>query len=175
MQISPQWKIRSLRNLKLKLKIEKVTPQKILVKIRAQTRTHEAKMCACVLKRAHTHIYASFAHDFRWNFMKIVLIGHYYVLTFSLKFHKDLSFCCGDICKIPLNMHARGIIEHAKFQHLRLHVFAFCAGIWALIFIKNFLVVHYSVISLSFKFHKELIFRCRDICKIEWGFFWLAL
>ena len=29
-----------------------------------------------------------------------------------------------------------------------------------------FLLVHYSVENLSFKFHKDLIFRCGDICKI---------
>ena len=29
------------------------------------------------------------------------------------------------------------------------------------------LVVHFSVMNPSFKFHKDLIFCCRDICKIE--------
>ena len=33
--------------------------------------------------------------------------------------------------------------------------------------LPTFLKVHYSVISLSFKFHKDLIFHCRDICKIK--------
>ena len=31
---------------------------------------------------------------------------------------------------------------------------------------KKNLVVHYSFISLSFKFHKDLMFRCGDICKL---------
>ena len=28
-----------------------------------------------------------------------------------------------------------------------------------------FLVIYYSVMSLNFKFHKDPIFRCEDICK----------
>ena len=40
----------------------------------------------------------------------------------------------------------------------------------------SFLVVHYSVINLSFKCHKDLIFRLSDICNIERCFyFWPAL
>ena len=79
-------------------------------------------------------------------------------MTLSLKFPKDPSFCSGDICKIMLNMHARGIIEHAKFQQLCLHVFALCAPVCARIFTKKFFVVHYSVVSLSLKFFKDPIF-----------------
>ena len=30
---------------------------------------------------------------------KIVVVFLYYHINLSLKFHKDLSFCCGDICK----------------------------------------------------------------------------
>ena len=82
--------------------------------------TREAKMCACMLKRAHMHLYASCAHDFTRNCTKIVC--------------HDSKFKIGDICKITLNMHVRGIIEHAKFQHLRLHIFALCARVCALIF-----------------------------------------
>ena len=32
---------------------------------------------------------------------------------------------------------------------------------------KKLLVVYFSVMSLSFKFYIDLIFRCGDICKIE--------
>ena len=116
---------------------EKLITKKNLVKICVQKRTHEAKMCACALKRAHMHIYASCAHDFTQNFTKIVLIVHHYVMTPNSKFHKEWSLNCGDICKIALNMHARGMIEHAKFQHLRMHLFAFCARILTLIFTKT--------------------------------------
>ena len=148
---------------------KKVTTKNNLVKICSLMRTHEAKTCECMSKRAHTHIYASCALNFTQNLTRIVLIVYYYITTLSLKFHKDLSFCCGDICKITLNMYARGIIKHAKFQHLRLHVFALCASVCAQILTKFFLVVYYSVIRLRFKF--DPFFCCGDIYKIEWGFF----
>ena len=40
------------------------------------------------------------------------------------------------------------------------HVFASCTCVCAQIFTKICLVVHNSVISLSFKFHKDPIFCC---------------
>ena len=40
-----------------------------------------------------THIYAFYAHVFTQNFTKNLLKAHYYVMTLSLKFHKDPSFC----------------------------------------------------------------------------------
>ena len=75
-----------------------------------------------------------------------------------------------------LNMHARGINAFSKFSYTFVHVFALCAHEYAQIFPKNFSVAHYSVINLSVKFHKDLIFRWRDICKIErCFFFWTSL
>ena len=56
------------------------------------------------------------AHVFTRNFMKMVLIVQNYVMTLSFKFHKDLIFCCGDIRKIILNMHPRGIINLWTFN-----------------------------------------------------------
>ena len=56
LQISPLQKVRSLWNLKLKLITEKWTTNKLLVKICAPTRLHEAKMC--------TRVYQNFAHAF---------------------------------------------------------------------------------------------------------------
>ena len=52
-------------------------------------------------KRAHQHapqnvrayIFALCAHVFSQDFMKMVLVVHYCFITFSLKFHKDQSFC----------------------------------------------------------------------------------
>ena len=52
-----------------------------------------------------------------------------------------------------------------------MHVFASCARVCARIFTKFFLVAHYFVMSLSFKFHKDLIIRWGDICQIESCFF----
>ena len=53
----------------------------------------------------------------------------------------------------------------------RMHVFALCVLLCTWIFTKIFVVVYYSVMSLIFKFHKDPILRCRDICKIEQCFF----
>ena len=126
--------------------------------------------CVCVHQRAcqnvRTHIYASYAHVSTKNFMKIGLIVHYYVMTLSLKFHKDPSFCWGDMRKMMLNMHARVIYACSKFRYTLMHAFASCVRVCAQIFNKNFLVIHHSFDSLSFKFHKDLIFRRGDICKI---------
>ena len=72
----------------------------------------------------------------------------------------DLSFCCGHIRKIMLNMHTRGIIEIGKFQHMHLHVFALCAR--ALIFTKFFLVVHYSAISLIWSAVEEIFVKLSE-------------
>ena len=135
--------------------------------IDARTKQKRAHACQCAYQNVRKHIYASCAHVITWNFTKLVLVVHYYAMTLSLKFHKDLSFCCGDMRKIVLNMHARGINANANFRYTHMHVFASCARVCAQIFTKIFLVVHYSFMSLSFKFHKDLIFRWGDICKIE--------
>ena len=135
--------------------------------IRVRTKQKRAHTRKRANQNVHTKIYASCTHVFTWNFTKLVLVVHCYVMTLSLKFHKDLSFCCGDMRKITLNMHAKGINACANFRYTHVHVFASCARVFAQIFTKIFLVVHYSVMSLSFKFHKDLIFRWGDICKIE--------
>ena len=125
----------------------------------ARTKQKRVHACQCAYPNVRKHIYASCAHVITWNFTKLVLVVHYYAMTLSLKFHKDLSFCCGDMRKIVLNMHARGINANANFQYTRVHVFASCARVCAQTFTKIFLVVHYSFMSLSLKFHKDLIFR----------------
>ena len=35
-------------------------------------------------------------------FMKFYVVVHFYLMSLSFKFHKDLRFCYGDICKIIL-------------------------------------------------------------------------
>ena len=89
-------------------------------------------------KRAHACQYAYQNVYDSWNFTKLVLVVYYYAMTLSLKFHKDLSFFCGDMRKIVLNMHARGINENANFRYMRVHVFALCARRYAQIFTKIF-------------------------------------
>ena len=142
--------------------------------IRARTKQKRAHACQCAYQNVRKDIYASCAHVISWNFTKLVLVVHYYAMTLSLKFHKDLSFCCGDMRKIVLNMHTRGINANAKFRYMRVHVFASCARVCAQIFTKIFLVLHYSVINLHFKFHKDPMFRCWDICKKLSGAFFLS-
>ena len=142
--------------------------------IRARTKKKRARARKRPCLTVRTHIYASCAHVFTRNFTKTVLIVHYYVMTLSLKFHKDPSFCWGDMRKIMLNMHAIGIYKCSKFWYTFVHVFALCAHICAQIFTKFFLVVHYTIISLSFKFHKDPIFHCWDIWKKLWVAFFLA-
>ena len=127
--------------------------------IRVRTKQKRAHACQCAYQNVCKHIYASCAHVITWNFTKLVLVVHYYAMTLSLKFHIDLIFCCGDMRKIVLSMHARGINANANFRNTGVHVFASCAPVCAQIFTKIFLVVHYSFMSLSFKFHKDLIFR----------------
>ena len=126
-----------------------------------------ALACQCACQNVHTKIYAFCAHIFTQNFTKIELIVLYYVMTLILKFHKDPSFCWGDMRKIMLNMHARGINACSKFWYMFVHIFALCPYVYAQIFTNFFLLVHYYVMSLSFKFHKNLIFCWGDICKIE--------
>ena len=139
----------------------------------ACARSKNVRVCVNVHVKMFTHTFMPRAHMFFMkNFTKIVLIVHIYAMTLSLKFHKDPSICWGDIRKITLNMHARDINARSKFWYTHVHIFPSCVRIHAQIFTKFFLVVHCSVMSLSFKFHKNLIFRWGDICKIErCGFF----
>ena len=57
-------------------------------------------------KCAHTgfivpvQVYASCIHMCQQILMKFFLGVKVYLMSLSLKFHKDLSFCCGDIFKI---------------------------------------------------------------------------
>ena len=63
------------------------------------------KMCAYTfMPRAHMFLHEN------------LLTVHYYVMTLSLKFYKDPSFCRGDICNITLNLHTSGINASASFD-----------------------------------------------------------
>ena len=69
-----------------------------------RTRTRGVNVCARVLARrnARAHVYASCARMCARIFTKNMLMIIYYLMNRSLKFHKDRSFCCGDICKTIL-------------------------------------------------------------------------
>ena len=65
-------------------------------------------------------------------------------------------------------MHTRHKCVCAHFDmhvDVHVHVFASCARVYAHIFSKICLVVHYSVMNLRIIFHKDPMFRCWDICK----------
>ena len=64
--------------------------------------------------------------------------------------------------------HARGVDVRARVlsrRNARAHVYASCARICAGIFTKKYLMILYYLIKISLKFHKDLSFRCGDICK----------
>ena len=61
------------------------------------------------------------------------------------------------ICKI----HWKFRIKQTSQQNASAHIYASCARLCARIFTKTF----YYLMNLSFKFHKDRSFRCRDICK----------
>ena len=69
------------------------------------TRTWGINVRARVLSRqnARAHVYASCARVCARIFTKNLVIILYYLMNISLKFHKDWSFRCGDICKTILS------------------------------------------------------------------------
>ena len=68
------------------------------------TRTRGVNVRARISSRqnARAHIYASCERVYARIFAKNDLIILYYLINKSLKFHKDRSFRCGDICKTIL-------------------------------------------------------------------------
>ena len=54
-------------------------------------------------------------------------------------------------------------MQVCTFQCAHMHVFDLCARVCKRIFITIFVVVYYSVMCLSLKFYKDLVFRCGDI------------
>ena len=68
-------------------------------------RTRGINVRASVLSRRNVRapVYASCARICARIFTKILLLILYYLVNISLKFHKDRSFRCGDICKTILS------------------------------------------------------------------------
>ena len=50
-------------------------------------------------------------------------------------------------------------------QNVRAHVYSSCARVFAQIFTKKVLIILSYLMNLTFKFHEDWRFRCRDICK----------
>ena len=91
--------------------------------------------------------------------MKFEAYIHKIVKNYQQIFHKDP---CTNACTGVVNVRARV----SSRQNVRMRVYASCAHACTRIFTKYFLIVYYYVMSLSFKFRKDLSFRCGDICKI---------
>ena len=68
-------------------------------------------------RNARAHIYASCARVFAGIFTKNLLIILYYLMNRSLKFHKDRSFRCGDICKTVLPFKNHQFLMYFAYFH----------------------------------------------------------
>ena len=51
-------------------------------------------------------------------------------------------------------------------RNVRTHAYALCARVCARMFMKILLIYLHYLMNVSFKFHKDWSFLCRDICKI---------
>ena len=80
------------------------------------------------------------------------------VKNYQMIFHKDP---CVHAHTRSVNLRARVLSRRNE----RAHVYASCARMCARIFMKNHLMILYYLMTISLKFHKDLSFRCRDICK----------
>ena len=69
------------------------------------TRTRGVNVSAYVLSQRNerVHVYASCGHVCGRIFTKNLLILLYFPININLKFHKNRSFRCGDICKTIMN------------------------------------------------------------------------
>ena len=83
------------------------------------TRTRGKNVRARISSRqnARAHIYDSCVRVCAWIFTKNLLIILYYLMNISLKFHKDRSFHCGDICKTILTFNNHKFSMYLAFFH----------------------------------------------------------
>ena len=78
---------------------------------RTHPRTGGKNVRAHVLSCAHTCLCA-------WIFMKNLRIILYFHINRSIKFHKERSFCCGDICKTILTFKNHQFSMHFAYFHI---------------------------------------------------------
>ena len=83
-------------------------------------RTRDVTVRARVLSRwnARAHTYALCTCICARIFMKNHLVILYYLMSTSIKFHKDLSFCCGDICKTILTFKNHQFSMYFAYFHI---------------------------------------------------------
>ena len=65
----------------------------------ARTRGKNVRAHVSSRQNARAHVYASCARVCARILTKNVVVFFYYLMNVSVKFQKDPSFCCGDICK----------------------------------------------------------------------------
>ena len=82
-------------------------------------RTRGVNVRAHVFSRqnARAHVYASCARVCARIFTKNLVIILYYLMNKSLKFHKDRSFRCGDICKTILTFRDHQFSMYFAYFH----------------------------------------------------------
>ena len=82
-------------------------------------RTRCKNMRARVLSRqnAREHVYTTCVRVCARIFMKNQQIILYYLMIISLKFHKDLSLRCGDICKTVLTLKSHQFSMYFPYFH----------------------------------------------------------
>ena len=90
-------------------------------------------------------------------------------MKLQTNFHKIVkthhTIFCKDLCT---NARTRGINVRALVssrQNGRAHVYSSCSRVCARIFTKNLVIIHYYLMNISLKFHKDRGFRCGDTCK----------
>ena len=83
-------------------------------------RTQDVSVCARVSSRqnARTYGYVSCARMCAWIFTKNYLLILYYFMNIILKFHKDLSFRCRDICKTILTFKNHQFSMYFAYFHI---------------------------------------------------------
>ena len=83
-------------------------------------RTRGVSVCARVSSRqnAHAHVYVSCPRVCARIFTKNYLMILYNLMKISLKFHKDRSFRCGDICKTILTFKNQQFLLYFAYFHI---------------------------------------------------------
>ena len=74
-----------------------------------------------IVKKYHNIFFASFTRVCARIFTKNFMIFLYYLMNLSLKFHKDPSFRCRDICKTILTFENHQISMYFPWYDISLH------------------------------------------------------
>ena len=72
---------------------------------------------------------------------------------------------CKDPCTHTRTRDVNVRVRVSSRRNARAYTYASCARIFARIFTKNYLMILYYLMKINLKFHKDLSFRCGDICK----------